>query len=49
MYAEERDTMTDKSTNWQNLLDQALAFFRSRKSEHWVMFFLGLIVGLILG
>jgi len=49
MYDEGRESVNDRGTNWQNLLDQAVAFFRSRKSEHWVMFFIGLIIGLIVG
>lgn len=49
MYNEGTESVNGRGTNWQNLLDQGLDYVKSRKSEHWVMFFVGLIVGLILG
>lgn len=29
--------------------DRAREFLRTRRNEHWVMFFAGLVIGLILG
>lgn len=29
--------------------DRARDFLRSRRNEHWVMFFAGLVIGLIIG
>ena len=35
--------------NFERLAGSALDYLRSRSSEHWVMFFAGLVIGLFLG
>ena len=45
----ERQRHEDRTTTFYRLLDQALDFIKTRRSDHWVMFFIGLIIGLILG
>ena len=46
---EEGHFMNTGNTNFNDLLERAIEFAKSRKAEHWVMFFIGLILGLIIG
>jgi hypothetical protein len=39
----------DDRTAFERVASDALGYVRSRRSEHWLMFFAGLVVGLILG
>ena len=39
----------DHRTAFERLAGSALEYLRTRRSEHWVMFFAGLVVGLFLG
>jgi hypothetical protein len=39
----------DHRTGFERLAGSALDYLRSRSSEHWLMFFAGLVVGLLLG
>jgi hypothetical protein len=39
----------DHRTAFERLAARALDYLRSRSSEHWLMFFAGLVVGLLLG
>lgn len=49
MHEEGRFMNTGNNTNFNDLLDRGIEFVKSRKSEHWVMFFIGLMIGLIIG
>jgi hypothetical protein len=40
---------TDHRAGFERLLSAALAYLRSRTSEHWLMFVAGLAFGLLLG
>ena len=39
----------DYRTGFERLAGRALAYLRSRSSEHWLMFCAGLAIGLLLG
>jgi hypothetical protein len=39
----------DHRAGIERLADAALAWLRSRSSEHWLMFLAGLMIGLFLG
>jgi hypothetical protein len=39
----------DHRTSFERLASSALDYLRSRSSEHWLMFFAGMMVGLFLG
>ena len=34
---------------WERSSSRAMHFLRTRRSEHWIMFLAGLVIGLILG
>jgi hypothetical protein len=36
-------------TGFERVAARALDYLRSRSSEHWLMFFAGLVVGVLLG
>jgi hypothetical protein len=40
---------SDHRTTFERLAGRALDYLRSRSSEHWLVFFAGLVVGLFLG
>jgi len=39
----------DHRAGFERLASAALAYLRSRSSEHWLMFLAGLLIGLFLG
>ena len=39
----------DNRATFERLASAALAYLRSRSSEHWLMFLAGLVIGLFLG
>ena len=39
----------DQRTGFERLAGSVLEYLRTRSSEHWVMFFAGVVVGLFLG
>ena len=39
----------DHRTGFERLASNALEYLRSRSSEHWLMFAVGLVIGLFLG
>ena len=39
----------DHRTGFERLASSALDYLRSRGSDHWIMFFAGLVVGLFFG
>ena len=49
MHQREYDGMSERSGGFERIVEQAGDWLRSRTTEHWVMFLIGLIVGLVLG
>jgi hypothetical protein len=45
----DRYDRTDHRAALERLASAALAYLRSRSSEHWLMFLAGLVIGLFLG
>lgn len=37
------------NSSFNDLLERVVEFVKSRKSEHWVMFLIGLMLGLVIG
>lgn len=49
MQDEGRFMNNPNSNNFNDLMERAVDYVKSRKAEHWVMFFIGLMVGLVIG
>ena len=50
MHTEEFDRdYHHRHSAWDRAWSRFMAFVRSRRSDHWVMFFAGLVIGMILG
>lgn len=49
MHEEGRFVNEGRSNSFNDLLERAVEFVKSRKAEHWVMFFIGLMIGLVIG
>jgi hypothetical protein len=48
MRMNERYGGSDERGGFERIARHALGYLRSRRSEHWLMFLAGLVVGLIL-
>ena len=40
---------SDQRGGFERVASDAMGYLRSRRSEHWLMFLAGLVIGLILG
>ncbi len=48
MYAEEYDDRRYGRSAWERGSSRFMDYLRSRRSDHWIMFLAGLVLGLIL-
>ncbi len=49
MDSESRGYPDNRESAWERLSERLLDYLRTRNSEHWLMFFAGLGIGLVLG
>lgn len=45
----EQQQQPNQNGGFDRISQQVLAWLRTRTADHWVMFFLGLVAGLIMG